>query len=54
MNTWQDLTNGIFEVSFVMFIFFDFKTIDFILGVLMYRGFKLQQFTDQCFGNNGA
>ncbi len=23
----------------------------FILGVLIYRGFKLQQFIDQCFGN---
>lgn len=25
-----------------------------VLGVLMYRGFTLQQFTDQCFGNIGS
>jgi 2-oxoisovalerate dehydrogenase E1 component alpha subunit len=23
-------------------------------GVLMYRGFKLKEFIDQCFGNSGA
>lgn len=26
----------------------------FIQGVLMYRGFKLTEFIDQCFGNSGA
>jgi len=28
--------------------------IKFLLGVLMYRGFKLRQFIDQCFGNANA
>ena len=29
-------------------------TASLIVGVLMYRGYKLQEFIDQCFGNSGS
>jgi 2-oxoisovalerate dehydrogenase E1 component alpha subunit len=50
----KDLVYGQYrEAGKMRFIQFFVKQFS-IKGVLMYRGFKLHEFIDQCFGNSGA